>query len=696
MDRLDITKLRNVAFIGHSGGGKTSLAEAILFDTKRTDRLGKVENGTSAMDYEPEEIKRKITVSSSINHFTYNKFKVNLIDTPGDLNFYSDAFTCLQVVEGVILVIDATDDIKIQSEKLWQFAEKLDIPRIIFINKLDRERANFFKTIDNINDTLNIKATPIQLPLGKEDDFRGICDLIQNKAIISKKDESGEFSGEEIPKEMEEEAAKYREQMVEDIAEVDDTLLEKYLEGEELSYKEMKDALFKGIKSGTLIPVVCGSAILNMGIFQLIELITEGIPSPAERSIVPGINPEGEGGDKIIPEPDAPFSALVFKTVADPFAGKLSIIRILSGTLQTNSSVVYNSNKECKEKIGQILLMEGKKQQQIEAVGPGDIIAVAKLKETVAGDTLRAENNPVIFRPIEPLSPMISYAIESKVEGNEDKIFSSLARLMEEDPTLKLGRDQVTSEIIVSGIGQIHLEVIGEKLSRKFGVEINLKPVKVPYRETIKKSATKVIYRHKKQSGGRGQFAEVHFDVSPLKKDAGFEFKEELVGMNVPRSFVPAVEKGLHEALESGVLAGCPVVDLSVRFYDGKSHDVDSSEIAFKIAAIMCFKKAIQEANPILLEPVMKMEVTVPEDAMGDIIGDLNSRRGKVLGVDSQGKYQKIMAEAPMAEILLYALDLNSMTGGRGIFRMEHSRYEEVPPHLSEKIIEATKEDDKQ
>ncbi|RLB13629.1 MAG: elongation factor G, partial [Deltaproteobacteria bacterium] len=374
-----------------------------------------------------------------------------------------------------------------------------------------------------------------------------------------------------------------------------------------------------------------------------------------------------------------------------PFAGKLSVLRVFSGTLKADSTV-YNANKEAKEKFGQLLLPEGKKQQSIEEAGPGDIVAIAKLKETTTGDTLCAENDPIIYQPAQPLPPVISYAVSAKVKGSEDKVFSSLAKLLEEDPTLRLERDQTTSEIILSGTGQIHLETTCEKLNRKFGVEVTLNPVQVPYRETIKKTVNKVIYRHKKQTGGRGQFAEVHFDLSPLPRGTGFEFEEALVGMNVPRNFVPAVEKGLNESIQSGILAGFPVVDLKVRFFDGKSHDVDSSEMAFKIAASMCLKKAIQEANPILLEPIMKMEIMVPEEVMGDVMGDLNGRRGRVLGMDSKGKYQVIKAQAPMAEVLQYALDLNAMTGGRGTFTMEHSHYEEVPAQLAEKVIAAAKE----
>lgn len=684
-------QLRNVAVIGHEGSGKTSLAEAMLFDGKATTRMGSVDEGTSHLDFEPEETKRKTTISSAFHHYTWKKLTVNVIDTPGDDNFLSDTKFSLQAADGVVVVVDATAGIKVGTEKVWGFADDLKLPKIIFVNKMDRERADFFKVIEGVPSVFEIKATPVFLPIGKEDKFAGVVDLIKMKAYVYEKDGSAKFETADIPSDMEEIVNEWRENMIENIVEVNDDLMEKYLEGEELSDQEIEETLIKGIKSGNVVPILCGSALLNVGVPQLMNLIVQGLPSPLERTARKGKKP---GTDEEIERKasiDEPFSALVFKTVADPFAGKLTLMRVFSGTLESDSSV-FNANKQVKEKAGQLLLLEGKKQQPLETAGPGDIIALAKLKETVTGDTLCSASDPVIYEPPAPIPPAISYAVEVKLKGSEDKVFSSFAKLLEEDPTLKMERDQSTAETILSGTGQIHLETACEKLSRKFGVEVELKPVKVPYRETVKKAAKQVIYRHKKQSGGRGQFAEVHFDLTPLERGSGFEFEEALTGMNVPRNFVPAVEKGLNESLESGPLAGYPIVDLKVRFFDGKSHDVDSSEMAFKIAASMCLKKAMQEASPTLLEPIMKMEITVPEEVMGDVMGDLNGRRGRVLGVDSDGKYQVIKAQAPMAEVLLYALDLNSMTGGRGTFRMELSHYEEVPAQLAEKIIASAQE----
>ncbi|MCP4681021.1 MAG: elongation factor G [Desulfobacterales bacterium] len=682
--------LKNIALVAHGGSGKTSLAEAMLFNGKATSRLGRVDDGTSNLDFEPEEIKRKITISSSFCQCGWKKHTISLIDTPGDDNFLSDTKSSLQAADGAIVVIDATAGVKVGTEKVWAFSEEQQLPRIIFISKLDRERADFFKVIEEASRVFNIKATPVFLPIGAEDKFSGLVDLIKMKACQFNKDGSGKFETTEIPADMDDIVGEWREKMIENVVEANDDLMEKYLEGEELSTQEIEETLMQGIKSGVVVPMVCGSATLNMGIPQLMDLIARGMPSPLERETIKGTSPEGEEIERPS-SVDAPFSALVFKTVADPFAGKLTLLRVFSGTLKSDSEI-YNANKGAKEKFGQLLLMEGKKQQSIETAGPGDIVAIAKLKETSTGDTLCQSDSPIIYTPIEPLPPVISYAVEAKVKGSEDKVFSSFAKLLEEDPTLRLERDQSTSETILSGTGQIHLEATCEKLKRKFGIEVNLNPVKVPYRETIKKPVKHVIYRHKKQSGGRGQFAEVHFDVLPLEKGAGFDFEEALTGMNVPRNFVPAVEKGLNESLQGGILAGYPVVDLKVRFFDGKSHDVDSSEMAFKIAASMCLKKAVQEANPILLEPVMDMQIIVPEESMGDVMGDLNGRRGRVIGMDAQGKYQVIKAQVPMAEVLRYALDLNSISGGRGSFRMEISHYEEVPAQLAEKIIASVQE----
>jgi elongation factor G len=689
MDRKS-DQLRNVGFLAHVASGKTSLSEAVLHNGKGSKRLGKVDDGTSNLDYEPEEIKRRITISTSLHHCTWKKHTINVIDTPGDDNFLSDTKLSIQAADGVVVVIDATAGVKVGTEKVWAFANERELPRIVFVNKMDRERANFYAVVDEIEQNLEAKNTVVALPIGAEDDFLGLVDLIKLKAYTYSKDGSGKFEEGAIPEDLANTAEEWREKMIENIVEANDELMEKYLEGEELSEKELEETFFQGIKSGLIVPILCGSALLNMGVSQLMDLMVQGLPSPVERGNAQGLK---LGTNDIIersPAEDAPFSSVVFKTIADPFAGKLSLIRVISGTLKPDTSL-YNPIKDRKEKISNFFFIEGKKQQPAESAGPGDIIAVAKLKDTSTGDTLCAENDPIQLQFVEPLPPVLSYAVEAKVKGSEDKVFTSLARLVEEDPTLKLTRDSATSENIISGTGQIHLEVTCEKLARKFGVEAELKPMKVPYKETIKKTVKGVIYRHKKQSGGRGQFAEVHFDISPQDRGEGFEFEEALVGMNVPRNFVPAVEKGLLEATSGGVLAGYPVVDLKVRFYDGKSHDVDSSEMAFKIAASMCFKKGVQEANPVLLEPIMKMEISVPEENMGDVMGDLNGRRGKVLGMEGEGRYQTIKAQAPLSEVLRYALDLNAMTAGRGFFSMEHSHYEEVPSQLAEKVVAQAK-----
>jgi elongation factor G len=693
MKRFEPSHIRNVGTFGHGGEGKTSLVEAILFDTGENTRLGRVDDGSSLMDFEPEEINRKISISASLAHFEWEKHRFYLIDTPGYANFIAEAKASMRVVDGAVIVIGGNSEVKVQTETVWGYANEFQIPRILYVSKMDTERADFFKVVEDVKRSFPSQtAVPVQFPIGAERNFRGMVDLIEKKAYLYKEDGSGQFELKEVPPELKEEVDRLRDKMIEAVVEMDDQLMEKYLESGEVSNEEILRCLRKGTIERKLVPALCGSSIRNIGIQPLLDLMLRCFPSPQEKGAIQGKNVKT--GEVVSREPkeDDPLSAFVFKTIADPFAGKLSLFRVYSGSLNADSTV-YNSKKDVKERIGQIFLLEGKKQKPVGFASVGDIVAVAKLKETTTGDTFSDEKNPIVFEETKLPLPMISYALTPKSKGDEEKIATSLTRIHEEDPTMTVGRDEQTGEILLSGVGQTHVEVIVEKLKRKFGVEVSLSTPKVPYKETIRGARQGVIYRHKKQTGGRGQFAEVHFDVSPLPRGGGFEFENALVGMNVPRNFVPAVEKGIAEAMQSGVLAGFPVVDVKVRFYDGKSHEVDSSEMAFKLAAIMCFKNGLREANPVLLEPVMKVEVIAPDENIGDVIGDLNSRRGRVLKVDAKGSYQAIQANVPMSEMLKYAPDLNSKTGGRGTFTMEFSHYEEVPAQLAEKVIAQAKKD---
>ncbi len=697
MKRFEPSHIRNIGTFGHGGEGKTSLAEAILFTTGENTRLGRVDDGSSLMDFEPEEVNRKISISASLAHFEWEKHRFHIIDTPGYANFIAEAKASMRVVDGAVMVVGGNSEVKVQTETVWGYANEFEVPRILYVSKMDTERADFLKVVEDVKRAFpSMPAVPVQLPIGMEKNFRGMIDLIEMKAFVYREDGSGQFDIKEVPSELQGEVNQLREKMVETVVEMDDQLMEKYLESGEITTEEIYHCLRKGTIERRLVPAVCGSSLRNIGIQPLLNLVIRCFPSPQERG--PVRVKDLKTGEMVQREPkeEGPLTAFVFKTIADPFAGKLSLFRIYSGSLNADSTV-YNSKKDTKERIGQIFLLTGKKQKPVGFASVGDMVAVAKLKETTTGDTFCDEKNPVVFEETQLPQPMISYALTPKSKGDEEKIAASLARIHEEDPTMTVGRDEQTGEILLSGVGQTHVEVIVEKLRRKFGVEVNLSTPKVPYKETIRGSKQGVIYRHKKQTGGRGQFAEVHFDISPLPRGGGFEFENALVGMNVPRNFVPAVEKGIAEAMQSGVLAGFPVVDVKVRFYDGKSHEVDSSEMAFKLAAIMCFKKGIQEANPVLLEPIMKVEVIAPDENIGDVIGDLNSRRGRVLKVDAKGSYQVIQANVPMSEMLKYAPDLNSKTGGRGTFTMEFSHYEEVPAQLAEKVIaQARKEKEKE
>ncbi|MCF8068759.1 MAG: elongation factor G [Desulfobacterales bacterium] len=678
-----VKKSRNIALVAHSGAGKTSLAENILFKAGVTTRLGKVEEGNTAMDFEPEELKRQSSISSSFHKLDWKKHHITLIDTPGDQNFFSDTKSCMQAGDSAVVMIDGVDGVKVQTELAWKYAEDFNMPCIIFINKLDRERADFMRTFNDAHEIFDPKPIMIQLPIGSENNFKGVVDLVAMKAVTY---DAGKATVGDIPSDMMDEAESRREAMIENIAEADDALIEKYLEGETLTDDEIKAALKKGTMERIFAPVLCGSVLNDIGTDLLLDCVVSCLPSPAERSAWKCV--DAVSGDEIEcePDPEAPFAAFVFKTVADPYAGQLSIFRIVSGKLGSDGTF-YNVNKETKERFNQILGIAGKEQKQISEAGPGSIVAVAKLKDTKTGDTLCDDSRKIKIACTEPMPTLISFAIQAKNQGDEDKIFSSLSKLIEEDQALKLDRNAETKEILLLGRGQVHIEATVEKLKRKFNVDVLLNTPKVPYRETIKKKV-RVQGKHKKQSGGHGQFGDCWIKMEPMPRGGGFEFVDAIVGGSIPKTYIPAVEKGIVEAAVKGVLAGFPTVDFRVILDDGSFHAVDSSEMAFKIAGSLAFKKAIEEAKPVLLEPIMKVAVTVPDDFMGDIMGDLNSRRGRVLGMDSEGKNQVVNANVPLSEFLTYAPDLTSMTGGRGIFTMEFSHYDEVPAQISQKLVE--------
>ncbi|MBM4288642.1 MAG: elongation factor G [Deltaproteobacteria bacterium] len=674
--------LRNMALIGHSGAGKTSVAEAMLFTAKATTRLGRVDDGSSILDFEAEEVKRHISIAAACHHFDWKKHAVHFVDTPGDDNFLAETRAALQVADSAVVIIDAVDGVKVGTEKVWSYADKYSLPRLIFVNKMERERADFSKAVQGIKDILKAKPVLLQLPIGQEADFKGVVDLVAFKAYSF---EGGKITEIEIPADLKDEAEAQRSDLLNFAAESDDALIEKFLEEGQLSQEEILQGLRTGTLAGSFVPVVCGAATQNMGAALLMDALNAYLPSPADRGVVTGIDPKTKAEVSLAPDPDGPLCAYVFKTVADPYAGRLSIFRIYSGTVKADSSF-WNANKETSERFGQLFLPEGKNQKAMESAGPGMFAAVAKLKDTVTGETLCEENKPLILPAPAPPKTVVNFAVEPKSRGDEDKVFSSISRLIEEDPSLASARNAETKEILLSGMGQVHIEATVEKLKRKFGVEVNLKTPKVPYRETIK-GRTKVQGKYKRQSGGRGQYGDTWLEIEPLPRGGGFEFVDKIVGGVIPKQYIPAVEKGIVEAMLEGELAGCPVVDVKITLYDGSFHEVDSSEMAFKIAGSMGFKKGFMACQPTLLEPIMQMKVTVPEDFMGDIIGDLNGRRGRVLGVDAEGSLQIITANVPLSEVQHYQPDLTSKTGGRGTFEMEFSHYEEVPPALAEKVI---------
>jgi len=688
MAAAELDKLRNVGILGQGGSGKTSLGEAMLFAAGASQRLGRVQDGTTVLDYEPEEIKHHVSISTAFHSLSWKKHALSLIDTPGYAAFLADSINCMRAFGSAVFVLNPSVGLRVESERLWARANENRISRLLFAAKMDHEQDNASERIDAMLQTLEAKGVYLQLPLGVEAGFKGVVDLLAMKAYIYEGD-SGKFAESEIPGDLKNAAAGARQQLLENVSEIDDELLEKYLDGKELSLEEVKKALREGTRQGKLFPILYGSATRQIGIAQLLDAIADYLPAPAEEGEMEGKNPVTGEAEKRPQDPSAPFSAYVFKTISDPFAGKLSVMRVVSGKIASDMTC-YVPNKQAKEKIGHMFRLEGKKQDGVKEASAGEIVAAAKLKEVTTGDTLCDERAPIQYDGPARFAPVISFALEPKTKADEEKVPQGLHRMMEEDQTIELHRDEETRDFILSGMGQQHIEIIVEKLKRKYGAEVVLKAPKVPYKETIRGSAS-AQGRLKKQTGGRGQYGDTWIKVEPRPHGAGFEFVDEVVGGAIPRNYIPAVEKGVREAMASGHLAGYQMVDVRVTLYDGSYHDVDSSDMAFKIAGSLGFKNAVEKAKPVLLEPIMNMEVTVPDECMGDVIGDLNSRRGKVLGMDTKGHSQVIKSRVPMAEVLKYAPDLRSITSGRGEFQMEFSHYEEVPPHLSEKVIKEAK-----
>jgi elongation factor G len=681
-------RIRNVALVGHRGSGKTSLHEALLFQAGVVNRLGSVVDGSTVSDADPDEKARQMSISATLSSFEWQQRKVNLLDTPGDSSFVADALGVLRVCESAVFVVNAVMGVEVHTTRLWQRAAELDLARLVFVNMLDRERADFFRTLESLKSAFGQHVVATEIPIGSEHEISGLIDLVDMKAYeYADTDPPTRDSCTEIPipDALQAQAEEYREKLMDEVSETSDALMERYLEGDEISHEEIVAALKDGTNHGALFPVTCGVVTRNLGTNRLLDAIVEDLPSPVKHG---GLD---VGEVTLEPLEDKELFAYVFKTRADPFAGRINLFRVYQGVMKQDTQVL-NTRTHNKERIGQLVTFEGRDKApthpHIDEFGPGDIGAVAKLKETKAGDWLAARDETIEMPSIKLPSPVMAFAIEPKSKGDEDKVFSSLRRLQEEDPTIDLHRDQQTGEQIVAGLSQVHVEVIVERLRERFGAEVSLKPPRVPYQETIRGSA-KAHGRHKKQTGGRGQFGDCHIEIEPLESGAGFEFVNAIKGGVIPTGFIPAVEKGVQEAMQEGVVAGYPVKDVRVRLYDGSYHTVDSSEMAFKVAGSQAMKQAMEAAAPVLLEPIMLVSVNAPEDTVGDVIGDLNSRRGRPLGMEPVGAgMTDIKAEVPMCEMLSYAPDLRSITGGQGEFSMEFLRYEEVPGHLAGKVVD--------
>ncbi len=687
MKVYDALSIRNVSLVGHSGAGKTQLISAILFDAGAVNRFGRVDDGTTVTDYDEEEIARKHTLACSLAYVEWNRHKINFIDTPGMANFLSDARAGLRVSDAAVVVVDAVAGVEVSTEKIWAAAEELELPRIVVLNRLDRERASLDRSLESLRAVFGRSVVPLQLPLGEEKSFRGIVDLVTMKAWAFAADGSGKISESAIPVGQKAAAESAREALIEMVAEADDALMEKFFDAGTLTRDELLSGLKRGIAAGRVFPVLCASATANVGIQPLLDALVTYVPSPAEHAL----KGQNKAGDDIRVEAAeaGPASAFIWKTVADPFAGRITMFRVVSGALKADSTV-QNLTKDTPERLGHLVLLQGKTQTPVPEIKAGDIGAVAKLKDSQTNDMIADRPVPFALAAIKFPEPVISYAIEPKSRGDEEKISTALHRLQEEDPTISYTRDAQTKELLLAGQGQSHIEVTVAKLKRRFGVEVNLKLPRIPYRETIT-AATEAHGRHKKQTGGHGQFGDCKVKFEPLPRGADFEFVNDIFGGSIPRQFVPAIEKGIQDARLRGFLAGYPMVDFRASVYDGSYHPVDSSEMSFKMAGSLAFKDGMSRARPTLLEPIMDVEVYAPSDYAGDLMGDLNSRRGRIGGMDTRGTSTVIRAKVPMSEMLTYEQHLTSATGARGSYHMEFSHYEEVPAHLHGKIIAAAK-----
>ncbi len=689
MNVQDPRKIRNVGLFGHQGSGKTSYLEALLWTARATPKFGSMADETSNLDTEPEEIKRKSSIGLHLGTAGWKEHKLNLLDTPGDSNFFMDTRAALTAIDLAVIAVSAVDGVQVQTDRTWGFAEEARLARMVLITKMDRERANPDSVLAEVREALSDKAVPVQVPMGIEEKFAGVVDLLTMKAMRAKGDASGQVTEEPIPADMAEAVKRARETLVDAVASTDDLLTEHYLESGDLTPEQLGEGLRAAIRTGALVPVLYSSGTKNIGASSFFDFVVEACPSPADRAPVLCVDPKSGAEVERPCDPAGPLTAQVFKTLVDQFVGKLSFFRVWSGTFGGDGQL-NNTTRGAAERYTQLLNLVGRKHEVVQGAVAGDIAVIAKLKETATGDTLTDSKAPVKMPDLPKIKPVITYALKPKTKGDEDRIGQALHRLCEEDPTLEVGRDVEAGETLLSGVGQVHIEVTVERLKRKYSVDVDLLPPKIPYRETIKGSAKGIEGKHKKQSGGRGQFGVCFINLEP-NRGMGYEFVDDIVGGAIPRNFIPSVDKGIRGALARGVLAGFPIVDVKVSLYDGKYHDVDSSDFSFQMAGSKGFKLAFMQAKPTLLEPVMNIEVTIPDECTGDVIGDVNQRRGRVMGVDTKGKNQIIKAQAPMSELLTYAPDLRSITSGRGSFTMEYSHYDEVPGNIAEKVIAAAK-----